>query len=143
MRCSSITSAMFASAFVLALTCVIPRHVALAQGAPPDQANPGYSEAPPTINPNTVDEATLKRTANAYVKVKQIVQKRERALNSTDDQAKRQQITEQAEVKEKAAVTAEGLQPQRYNQVIQLAEADPAFQQKFLSYVDKAEGPQN
>jgi hypothetical protein len=39
----------------------------------------------------------------------------------------------------KVAVKAEGLQPQQYNQVIQLAEVDRAFQRRFLSYVDKAE----
>jgi hypothetical protein len=36
-----------------------------------------------------------------------------------------------------AAVKAEGLQPQQYNQVIQLAQVDKAFQQKFLSYVNE------
>jgi hypothetical protein len=35
-----------------------------------------------------------------------------------------------------AAVKAEGLQPQQYNQVIQLARVDKAFEQKFLSYVN-------
>jgi hypothetical protein len=29
------------------------------------------------------------------------------------------------------------LQPEQYNQVIQLAQSDNAFQQKFLSYIDK------
>ena len=38
-----------------------------------------------------------------------------------------------------AAVKAEGLQPQQYNQVIQLARVDKAFEQKFLSYVHKVQ----
>jgi hypothetical protein len=36
-----------------------------------------------------------------------------------------------------AAVKSEGLQPQQYNQVIQLARADKSFEQKFLSYVNE------
>ena len=36
-----------------------------------------------------------------------------------------------------AAVKAEGLQPQQYNQVIQLVQADKSVQQKFLSYVNE------
>jgi hypothetical protein len=35
-----------------------------------------------------------------------------------------------------AAVKAEGLQPQQYNQVLQLARVDKAFEQKFLFYVN-------
>ena len=32
---------------------------------------------------------------------------------------------------------AEGLQPQQYNQVIQLAQVDKAFERKFLHYVNE------
>jgi hypothetical protein len=143
MRISSNRLATSAATIALALTFGIPAHVALGQSVAPDQTSPGYSEAPRAINPNTIGDATLKRTAKAYVKVQRIVQKREQALNSTSDEAKQQQIAEQAEARKKAAVKAEGLQPQQYNQVIQLAQVDRAFQRKFLSYVDRAENSSN
>ena len=59
------------------------------------------------------------------------------AVSNAPDDAKKEQIAKQAQSKEMAAVKAEGLQPEQYNTVIQLAQSDNAFQQKFLSYVDK------
>jgi hypothetical protein len=82
-------------------------------------------------------DVTVKQTAKAYVKVRQIVQNAEQALNNTGDDAQKQQIAEQAESKKMAVVKSEGLQPQQYNQVIQLARADKSFEQKFLSYVNE------
>jgi hypothetical protein len=69
--------------------------------------------------------------------VRQIVQNAEQALNNTGDDAQKQQMAEQAESKKMAAVKIEGLPPQQYNQVIQLARADKPFEQKFLSYVNE------
>jgi len=69
--------------------------------------------------------------------VRQIVEKANQDLNDTSDNARQQQIAKQAEVSKMAAVKAEGLQPQQYNQVLQLARVDKAFEQKFLSYVNQ------
>jgi Domain of unknown function (DUF4168) len=71
--------------------------------------------------------------------VQQIVQEANQDLNKTNDKAQQQEIGNQAESRKIAAVKAEGLQPQQYNQVIQLARNDKAFEQKFLSYVDKVQ----
>src|SRR6202022_2664590 len=95
---------------------------------------PSLSVAP--FAPEPCDDATLKQTAKAYVKVRQIVQKAELDLNNTTDHAQQQQIAKHAESRKMAAVKAEGLQPQQYNQVIQLARVDKAFKQKFLSSVN-------
>ena len=65
------------------------------------------------------------------------MQSSQQALNNTGDDAQKQQIAEQAESNKMAAVKSEGLQPQQYNQVIQLARADKSFEQKFLSYVNE------
>jgi uncharacterized protein DUF4168 len=110
---------------------------ALAQEGNADQGNPAYSSAPATVNPGTIDDATLKHTAKAYVKVQQIVQEANQDLSKTNDDAQQQEIAKQAESRKIAAVKAEGLQPQQYNQVIQLARVDKAFEQKFLSYVNE------
>jgi hypothetical protein len=53
-------------------------------------AFPGYSGASGAVNPNTIDDATLKQTAKAYVKVRQIVQKAELDLNNTTDHAQQE-----------------------------------------------------
>jgi uncharacterized protein DUF4168 len=42
---------------------------------------------------------------------------------------------QQAESEKLAAVKAEGLQPQQYNQVLQLVQTDTNLQEKFLSFV--------
>jgi hypothetical protein len=128
--------AVYGAVLGLTLTFLISSGVALSQGGNAGQSNPGYSGAPGAVNPNTIDDATLKQTAKAYVKVRQIVQKAELDLNNTTDNAQQQQIAKQAESRKMAAVKAEGLQPQQYNQVIQLARVDKAFEQKFLSYVN-------
>jgi len=129
--------AVYGAMLGLSLTFLISSGVALGQGGNAGQSNPGYSVAPGAVNPKTIDDATLKQTARAYVKVRQIVQKAEQDLNSTTDNAQQQQIAKQAELRKMAAVKAEGLQPQQYNQVIQLARVDKAFEQKFLSYVNE------
>jgi ribosome-binding protein aMBF1 (putative translation factor) len=96
-----------------------------------------HSGASGAVNPDTIDDATLKQTAKAYVKVRQIVQTAEQDLNKTTDNAQQQEIAKLAGSRKMAAVKAEGLQPQQYNQVIQLARVDKAFEQKFLSYVNE------
>jgi hypothetical protein len=129
--------AVYGAILGLTLTFLISSGVAMGQGGNAGQSNPGYSGTSGAVNPDTIDDATLKHTAKAYVKVRQIVQKAEQDLNNTTDNAQQQQIAKQAESRKMAAVKAEGLQPRQYNQVIQLARADKAFEQKFLSYINE------
>jgi hypothetical protein len=136
MRLSTNIFAIYAVMLSLTLTLLIPSGVALAQAGNAGQSNPGYS-GHRAVNSGTIDDVTVKQTAKAYVKVRQIVQNAEQALNNSGNDAQKQQIAEQAESKKMAAVKSEGLQPQQYNQVIQLARADKSFEQKFLSYVNE------
>jgi len=138
MKLSTSTFAMFAAMLALTLTFLISPGVALGQEGHPGQSKPRYSGAPGAVNP-TINDATLKQTAKAFVKVRQIEQKARQALNNTSDDAQKRQITAQAESDKIDAVKAEGLQPQQYNHVIELAQADRAFQQRFLSYVNEVE----
>src|SRR5882762_2915779 len=137
MMSSANNFAVYAAIVILTLTFLISSGVVLGQEGNSGQGNPGYSGAAGDVNPDRIDDATLKQTAKAYVKVRQIVQNAEIALNNTKDNAQQQQIAKQAEARKMAAVKAEGLQPQQYNQVIQLARVDKAFEQKFLSYVNE------
>jgi hypothetical protein len=136
---STKTSAVYATILGLTLTFLVSSGVALGQEGNAGQNNPVYSGASGVVNPSTIDDATLKQTAKAYVKVHQIVQAANQDLNKTNDKAQQQQIANQAEARKMAAVKAEGLQPQQYNEVLQLARNDKAFEQKFLSYVNKVE----
>lgn len=95
-----------------------------------------YAENSDMGSPRNVDDATLKRAAAAYVKVTDISAKTQQAMNSTDD-AKKQQLAADSESAKLAAVKEEGMEPQQYNNVIQLAKADNTLQQKFLSYVQE------
>ena len=88
-------------------------------------------------SPSRVDEAMLKRAAAAYVKVRDISVKAEQEINSTDDTARKQQLMDESESEMVAAVKAQGMEPQQYNNVIILVKDDSGLQQKFLSYVQQ------
>jgi uncharacterized protein DUF4168 len=132
MKSLSNTFPVYAAILGLSLTLLISSGVALGQEGNAGQSNPGYSGASGAVR---IDDATLKQTAKAYVKVRQIAQKEQQALNGANDDGQKQTITAQAESDKIDAVKAEGLQPQQYNQVIELAQADKTLQEKFLSYV--------
>ena len=133
---SSANFCLYAAILGLTLTFLISSGVALGKKETQVRAIRGIP-ALLAVNPNTIDDATVKQTAKAYVKVRQIVQEANQDLNNTNDNAQQQEIAKQAESRKIAAVKAEGLQPQQYNQVIQLARDDKAFEQKFLSYVNE------
>ena len=112
--------------------------MALGQEGKTNEGSSGYSGAPSAVDPGSVNDATIRQTAKAYLQVRQIVQNAQQALNnSANDTVKQQQIVKQTESQKIAIVKAEGLQPEQYNHVIQLARADSNFRQKFFSYVDK------
>jgi hypothetical protein len=54
----------------LTLTFLIPSGVALGQEGNAQQSNRSYSGASRAVNPDTIDDATVKQTAKAYVKVR-------------------------------------------------------------------------
>jgi hypothetical protein len=124
---------VYAMMLSLTLTCLIYSSAARGQKGSAQYLNPGYSGA----RSQPVDDTTLKQTARAYVKVREIVQTGQQALDGTRDNTEKQQIAEQVESRKLAAVKSEGLQPQQYNQVIQLVQADAHLRQKFLSYADR------
>ena len=118
----------------LTLTFMLPSGMALGQDGSAGQS-PAYSGASSDVNSNKIDDATVKQTARAFVKVRQIVDEANQNLNNTTDKSQQQQIAIEAEAKKMAAVKAEGLQPQQYNRVLQLARVDKSVEQRFLSYV--------
>ena len=129
--------AVAVSAAILGMTLGLPSFaMAAVNGRSARSAGPMYAQAGAT-NPGSVDDATLKRAAAAYVKVRDISVKEEQAINKTDDTARKEQLAAESESAKLAAVKAEGMDPQQYNNVIQKVKADTGLQQKFLSYVQE------
>ena len=84
-----------------------------------------------------VDDATLQKAAKAYVKVKEIVHQSKQTNPSSDTAANAQPATQSDKLN---AVRGEGLEPQQYNQIIQMVQNDPQLQQKFAAYVNQNGG---
>ncbi|HVB78573.1 MAG TPA: DUF4168 domain-containing protein [Candidatus Binataceae bacterium] len=130
-------NAIAASTALLGMTLALPSFaMAAINGRSARSAGPIYAQAGAT-NPGSVDDAILRRTAAAYVKVSDIAIKARQAIDSTDDTARKQQLAAESESAKVAAVKAEGMEPQQYNNVIQMVKADSSLQQKFLSYVQE------
>jgi hypothetical protein len=134
---------IFTWVVAVAALLVLAKAPAIAQDATGSMghSSSGYSGAPGNtanpVAPATVDDATLKRAARAYVKVRRISDDERGAINGASNDANRQNIEQQAESKKIEAVKAEGLQPQQYNQVLAMVQADKGLAQRFLKYVDQ------
>lgn len=116
-----------------ALTALMafPISSAFAQSSSPMGDN-GSSAAAPAQS-GQVDDATLQKAAKAYVKVKQIVHQDKQANSGVNAQP----ATQSDKLN---AVRDQGLDPQQYNQIIQMVQNDPQLQQKFATYVNQNGG---
>jgi Domain of unknown function (DUF4168) len=135
MRSSTTTLGVFAVMLGVILTLLVSGVVLGQEG----NNNREYSGASGGVEPETIDDATLKRTAKALVKVARIVQSAKREINLSSSDEQKQKIVAQAESDKIEAVKAEGLQPQRYNQVLVIARTDKTLRDKLLSYVNEVE----
>jgi uncharacterized protein DUF4168 len=144
MRFKLRTAAVCAAALCVSMIVTFPSFaMAAANGNSSRSAGALYAQAGTTnsgtaMSPSTVDDATLKRTAVAYVKVRDIAIKARQAINSTDDSARKEQLANESEAAKLEAVKQAGMEPQEYNAVLQKVQADQGLQQKFLAYVQQA-----
>jgi Domain of unknown function (DUF4168) len=97
-----------------------------------DAGSMGASSSAAPAQDGQVDDATLQKAAKAYVKVKQIVHQDKQASGETAQPA-----TQSDKLN---AVRDQGLDPQQYNQIIQMVQNDPQLQQKFANYVNQNGG---
>ncbi len=135
------TPALHRAMLATVITFFLAAGGAFAQQAPSAPASSGPAMAPGVASHEKIDDATLKQTAKAYVKVIKIVQESKHDLNNgTANDAQKEQTAKQLESEKLAAVKAEGLEPQQYTHVIELVQADQSLQQKFLSYVQQEGG---
>jgi len=119
------------AASALAVFIGLPISAVLADSSSPMSDSGSAASAP--AQGASVDDATLQKAAKAYVKVKQIVHQEKQANAAQPPQASDQSA-------KMAAVKAEGLDPQEYNQVLQTVQNDPELQQKFAGYVNQNGG---
>ena len=108
-----------------------------AASAPPSEGAPAAESAQPAQGSAQVDDATLQKAAKAYVKVKQIVHQTKQAESAGNGAAADQSAAQSEKI---AAVKNAGLDPQQYDQVIQMVQNDPSLQQKFANYVNQNGG---
>jgi Domain of unknown function (DUF4168) len=129
----------YRATLALILPLVFVLGVTLSQKGNADQSNPGYFCAAGAGSSQTIDDATLKRTAKAFVKIRRIVASAQQAIERSNNEQQTDQIVAQAELDEIDAVKATGLQTRQYNQVMQLARADTTLRKKLFSYVNELE----
>jgi|SRR5579862_2569218 len=102
-------------------------------GAPSNSSADSMGSSSAPAQSGQVDDATLQKAAKAYVKVKQIVHQDKQANSG----ANAQPATQSDKLN---AVRDQGLDPQQYNQIIQMVQNDPQLQQKFATYVNQNGG---
>ena len=118
----------------------IPGLVAHSSGSMNDSGSAASAPAAEGAQPAPaaqVDDATLQKAAKAYVKVKQIVHQTKQAESASNGAQPDQSAAQSEKI---AAVKNAGLDPQQYDQVIQMVQNDPGLQQKFVTYVNQNGG---
>jgi hypothetical protein len=88
-------------------------------------------------NSRTMDDATLKRAAVAYVKMRDISAEVEQAVNRTEDPIEKRELKSASKYAKMDAVKEEGMDPSEYNGVLALIKTDNGLRRKFLSYVEE------
>jgi hypothetical protein len=126
----TLTRKIFAAGALTVFTA-FPISGAFAQSAT-SMGDSGSSASAPAQS-GQVDDATLQKAAKAYVKVKQIVHQDKTANSGANAQPANQSD-------KLNAVRDQGLNPQQYNQIIQMVQNDPQLQQKFATYVNQNGG---
>jgi|HubBroStandDraft_4_1064222.scaffolds.fasta_scaffold395331_2 hypothetical protein len=129
-----------ASAIAAFVAFPIPGVFAQSSGSMNDSgsaASAPAAESAQSAPAGQVDDATLQKAAKAYVKVKQIVHQTKQAESASNGAQPDQSAAQSEKI---AAVKNEGLDPQQYNQVIQMVQNDPGLQQKFVTYVNQNGG---
>jgi len=118
----------------LAATLVVAAGVAV-----PAVAQQGGGNAPPpqapgaTTQKDQMSDAMVQKVGKALRNAATIRQQYTDRAQSTKSQDQQQQLTEQAQGDMIKAINDQGLSVQQYNQVIQMAQADPTLKERLLS----------
>ena len=103
---------------------------ALAQQAPRDTGSPAQGA---TTQQGSVSDALVHKVGTALRQASDIRQKYSARAGSASTPEQKQALSGQAETEMLKAINDQGLSVQQYNQVIQMAQADPTLRQRLLS----------
>jgi Domain of unknown function (DUF4168) len=121
--------AALAAAFIA--TAATP---ALAQQSRPGAASPQTPSAPGTaLQQDDLSDAMVHKVGAALRQTVTIRQKFAERAQATKSQEQQEALTAQAQTEMMQAISDQGLSVQQYNQVIQMAQADPTLKQRVLS----------
>ena len=125
---------MRSAALVAAVTAAAAATPVLAQ-----QSGPGLVTPPTPPGASTqqgaVSDALVQKVGTALRQTATIRQQYSQRAQSSNSQERKQELTSQAQVEMVKAIGDQGLSVQQYNQVIQMAQADPTLRQRLLSVV--------
>ncbi|HUN43089.1 MAG TPA: DUF4168 domain-containing protein [Acetobacteraceae bacterium] len=88
---------------------------------------------PPGVATSQLSDVTIQKAGRALRNVAQIKMDYSQRLQSVQDPGTRQQLVNEAKGQQIQAVEAQGLSVQQYDQVMQIAQANPAVKQRLLS----------
>jgi len=122
-------TAVLAAAFVA--TAAMP---GLAQQRAPGTAAPPTPGAPgAAIQQSDLSDAMVHKVGAALRQTVTIRQKYAEQAQTTKSEQQQEALTAQAQTEMLQAISDQGLSVQQYNQVIQMAQADPNLKQRLLS----------
>lgn len=101
-------------------------------------AGPAVAQTETEPQQAQVTDEYLKSYAAAVVAVQRIHQEWEPRIQAAPDEDTRLGLQGQAQEKMVAAVEAEGLTVEEYNQIFQMAQDDPGLRQQVQTYIEQA-----
>jgi len=117
----------------LAATLVVAAAVAVPAVAQKGGGNATPPQAPSETQKDQLSDAMVQKVGKALRNAATIRQEYTDRAQSTKSQEQQQQLTEQAQGDMIKAINDQGLSVQQYNQVIQMAQADPSLKERLLS----------
>lgn len=96
---------------------------------------------PPTLNPDTISDEEINNLVQALQKIQPLVEKASRDLQATAEPDKRQQIESEFETTATRVVRDHNLTPERYRDLITLANNNPAFRRRVQARLDALRPP--
>jgi hypothetical protein len=120
------------AALAAAMTTAVAVAPALAQQS---GRNPATSPMPQggAAQQGEVSDALVQKVGAALRQTSAIRQQYSQRAQSENSPQRQQELTSQAQVEMVKAISDQGLSVQQYNQVLQMAQADPTLRQRLLS----------
>ena len=119
-----------------------PIPLPIATPTPPLPATlPPRPTAPPTLNPDTISDQEISNLVQALQKIKPLVEGASRVLQATSEPAQRQRIEADFEAAATRVVQEHNLTPERYRDLITLANSNPVFRRRVQARLDALPTP--